>query len=167
MIYIRRLPAGEPLRSTKNGALMTLDELKNSRIGNEPLWQIGISMVFTDVHVNRAPIPGTVRLVHHRPGKFLSLRLEEALDVNERQTLVLAGNEFEIALVQIASRLVRQIVSYVKEGEGLEHAQRIGMIRFGSQVDLFLPTAYCKALDVTVGDKLVAGETKICTSQPH
>ena len=111
VIYVRRLDAGEPLRCDKNGAAMVLDEVKGTGVEQEALWQVGISMVFTDVHVNRAPIAGKVSLVHHRPGKFLSLRLKEALNVNERQTLVITDGELQICLVQIASRLVRRIVS--------------------------------------------------------
>jgi phosphatidylserine decarboxylase len=119
-------------------------------------------MVFTDVHVNRSPISGTVALVHHRPGRFLSLRQTQALDVNERQTMVIGNGVYQVGLVQIASRLVRQIVSYVAPGDALESGQRIGMIRFGSQVDLFVPVAVAPALEVAVGDRTIAGETIIC-----
>ena len=162
VIYIRRLEAGEPLRCDKNGAAMVLDEVKGTGLEHEALWQVGVSMVFTDVHVNRAPIAGKVSLVHHRPGKFLSLRLKEALNVNERQTLVIDNGEFQIGLVQIASRLVRRIVAYVSPNQEIQRGQRVGMIKFGSQVDLFVPVRVVPELEVTEGQRLTAGETIVC-----
>jgi phosphatidylserine decarboxylase len=162
VIYVRRLDAGEPLRCDKNGAAMVLDEVKGTGLEQEALWQVGISMVFTDVHVNRSPIAGKVSLVHHRPGKFLSLRLKEALNVNERQTMVIADREFKICLVQIASRLVRRIESYVSANQQVQRGQRIGMIKFGSQVDLFMPVRATSRPEVSEGQRLTAGETVIC-----
>ena len=163
VIYVRQLEAGEPLRCEKNGAAMALDELNGTGLEREALWQVGISMVFTDVHVNRAPIAGKVSHVVHRPGKFLSLRRKEALNVNERQTMVIANETFQVCLVQIASRLVRRIVSYVVADDLVHRGQRIGMIKFGSQVDLFVPVrATSSQLDVREGDRLIAGETVVC-----
>lgn len=162
VIYVRKLDAGEPLRCEKNGATMVLDEVKGTGLEHEVLWQVGISMVFTDVHVNRAPIAGKVTLVHHRPGKFLSLRLKEALNVNERQTLVISNGEFQVCLVQIASRLVRRIVAYVSANQQLQIGQRVGMIKFGSQVDIFVPVRVAPRLEVSEGQRLTAGQTIIC-----
>jgi phosphatidylserine decarboxylase len=162
VIYVRKLEAGEPLRCDKNGAAMVLDEVKGTGLEEEALWQVGVSMVFTDVHVNRAPIGGKVSLVHHRPGKFLSLRLKEALNVNERQTLVIDNGEFQIGLVQIASRLVRRIVAYVSPNQEIQRGQRVGMIKFGSQVDLFVPIRFVPRLEVSEGQRLTAGETVVC-----
>jgi phosphatidylserine decarboxylase len=162
VIYVRKLEAGEPLRCEKNGAAMVLDEVKGTTFEHEALWQVGVSMVFTDVHVNRAPIGGKVSLLHHRPGKFLSLRLKEALNVNERQTMVIGDSEFQICLVQIASRLVRQIVAYVAPDQEVQRGQRVGMIKFGSQVDLFVPVRATPRLEVSEGQRLTAGETLIC-----
>jgi len=161
VIYLRRLEAGEPLRSEKNGAVMTLEEVRGTAFAAEPLWQVGISMVFTDVHVNRAPVAGRVTLVKHVPGQFLSLRRKEALNRNERQTLLIEGDAIRIMLVQIASRLVRQIVAYVKEGQTVERGQRVGMIRFGSQVDLFMPVDRIEHPCIAVGQKLTAGVTVV------
>lgn len=163
VIYVRQLEAGEPLRSEKNGAMILLDEVRDTAFAREALWQVGISMVFTDIHVNRAPIKGTLTLARHKPGKFLSLRRQEALNLNERQTLVIEDHDqdIQVMIVQIASRLVRQIVAYVKEGELLERGQRVGMIRFGSQVDLFLPVRSVSQPEVEVGQYLTAGVTVV------
>jgi phosphatidylserine decarboxylase len=163
VIYVRRLEAGEALRSEKNGALIILDEVRNTAFARESLWQIGISMVFTDVHVNRAPIQGILTFACHKPGKFLSLRREEALNLNERQTLIIENHseDMQVMLVQIASRLVRQIVAYVWEGQSIDRGQRVGMIRFGSQVDLFLPVHKITRPKVKTGQRLRAGVTII------
>ena len=161
VIYVRRLSAGEPLRSEKNGAIMVLDEVRDTVFVQDALWQVGISMVFTDVHVNRAPIQGILTFACHKPGKFLSLRREEALNLNERQTLIIEnpGQDMQVMLVQIASRLVRQIVAYLKEGQSVNRGQRVGMIRFGSQVDLFLPIRKVTEPEVKIGQRLQAGVT--------
>lgn len=161
VIYVRKLPPGQILQSEKKGSRLLLDELSQSKLNQQELWQIGISMVFTDVHVNRSPITGSVMLVKHRPGKFYSLRREDALNANERQTLLIEKDDFQIAIVQIASRLVRRIEAYVREGEQLEIGQRIGIIKFGSQVDLFVPVAGLNSLCVSQDQVLVAGETVI------
>jgi phosphatidylserine decarboxylase len=158
VIYIRRLPPHSLLRCDKRGAVLLLDELADTPLVGRELWQVGIAMVFTDVHVNRAPITARVALAKHRPGKFLSLRLPEAINVNERNTVLFDNGRIQIALVQIASRLVRRIVSYVAEGETAQRGQRIGMIKFGSQVDVFLPVEALPRLEVAEGDNLVAGE---------
>jgi phosphatidylserine decarboxylase len=141
---------------------MLLDELAGTELAAQPVWHIGISMVLTDVHVNRAPIGGTIRFVKHRRGKFLSLRDPRAASINERQTVIIGDGNTEVALVQIASRLVRQIVSFVRQGDTVAGGDRIGMIRFGSQVDVIIPLAVASECNIDVGQRVVAGETIIC-----
>jgi phosphatidylserine decarboxylase len=159
VIYVRQLAAGESLLAEKNSAIIRLDELRGSEVSREPLWQLGISMDFTDVHINRAPIAGKVVQLLHKPGKFLSLRRSEAVNLNERQTLLIEGAAMPIVLVQIASRLVRQIAAYVKIGEEVALGQRVGIIKFGSQVDVFLPVGKVEKLNVKVGQHVTAGVT--------
>jgi phosphatidylserine decarboxylase len=159
VIYVRRIPAGRILRSDKNGSQLVLDELQQTSLAMQDLWQVGISMVFTDVHVNRAPISGRVVMLVHRPGRFLSLRLPEAVNQNERQTIVLDNGSIQVAIVQIASRLVRRIEAFVGPGQEVGVSQRIGMIKFGSQVDIFLPANGASGLFVNEGDQVIAGET--------
>lgn len=122
---------------------------------------IGISMNFLDVHVNRAPIEGKVTHVRLLKGSHLSLRRREALTMNERALTVINNGKYSIAVVQIASRLVRAIVSYVAEGASVHKGQRIGMIRFGSQVDLLVPKLPSLQLEVKCGQKLRAGASII------
>ena len=161
VIYIRQLEAGESLRSDKNGAMIILDEVRDTALATQALWQVGISMVFTDVHVNRAPIKGVLAFAYHKPGKFLSLRQTESLNLNERQTLIIEnhGDDIQVMLVQIASRLVRRIVAYVQAGQPVEQGQRVGMIRFGSQVDIFFPIRKATRPEVRIGQRLKAGVT--------
>jgi phosphatidylserine decarboxylase len=161
VIYIKHLEAGQVLISEKNKNILILDELRGERLTNRPLWHIGISMVFTDVHVNRSPISGQVKMVHRHSGQYLSLRKDEAVNVNERQILLIEKDDLQVAVVQIASRMVRRIQSFVQQGDLVERGQRIGVIKFGSQVDLLIPAESLPVLDIKLGHGLTAGETII------
>lgn len=162
VIYVRRLAPGAVLQVEKKGAAMGLDELRQTSLAHQALWQIGISMVFTDVHINRAPIAGRVALLWRRPGAFLSLRRPEAAGENERQTMIIEAGGPRVAVVQVASRLVRRIQAFVGEGDLVERGQRIGVIKFGSQVDLFVPQCLCEDAQVVPGQHITAGETVVC-----
>ena len=120
-------------------------------------------MSFLDVHVNRAPIAGRAVVARHFPGPFGSLRRPEMVFENERATTVLERGGLQVAVVQIASRLVRRIVTFVQEGTSWRAGQRIGVIRFGSQVDVVLPLRHGLVVVVKPGDRVVAGETTIAT----
>jgi phosphatidylserine decarboxylase len=161
VIYIRRLAPGAAIESTKNGCNLLLTELADTDLARRELWQIGISMQFTDVHVNRSPIAGVVTKLVHTPGKFLSLRLQIAARENERQTILISGQPATVAVVQIASRLVRQIVSYVNASDSIARGQRIGIIRFGSQVDVLIPVDNVAEITTEEGDSIYAGLTII------
>jgi phosphatidylserine decarboxylase len=162
VIYIRQVDEDVIPESHKLGRPMLLAELSQSSLAKRRVWHIGISMVFTDVHVNRSPIDGKVTLLHHRPGKFLSLRHQDALGVNERQTIVIENERVQLAIIQIASRLVRRIEAYIREGDAVALGQRIGVIKLGSQVDLIIPEAAVAAIDVKLGQSLIAGQTVVC-----
>lgn len=163
VIYIKKIPRGELLQSVKKGNTLIYDELRNTNLSDSELWQVGISLLFTDVHINRSPISGKITLLNHRPGKFLSLRDGNAVNVNERQSIVIENDFISIGLVQIASRLVRRIETYVAANEDLTIGQKIGMIKFGSQVDVFIPTEKVSNVTVKVGEYLLAGETILGT----
>jgi phosphatidylserine decarboxylase len=113
-----------------------------------------------DVHINRAPISGRVKRIAYVPGKFINADLDKASEDNERQafTLALDGGR-NLGVVQIAGLIARRIVRFVSEGERLVAGQRIGLIRFGSRVDVYLP-AGVNAL-VMIGQRAIAGETVI------
>lgn len=159
VIYVRGTQPGDVPEADKKGRTSSLRELEGTMLCNASSVVIGIAMNLSDVHVNRAPMGGRVRLVEHIPGTFGSLRKPENLFTNERVTTVIEDGGLQIALVQIASRLVRRIVTFVSEDRVLGRGQRIGAIRFGSQVDLIIPARSDVRLTVQVGDRLVAGRT--------
>ncbi len=159
VIYLKHVPPGEVPAADKKGRSSLLRELQGTPLCESGAVAIGIAMNLADVHVNRAPIAGHVRLVKRVPGTFGSLRKPEMVNSNERVTTVIGTEDLQIAMVQIASRLVRRIVTFVSEGDELGLGQRIGAIRFGSQVDLLLPLEKDIRLAVEVGDRLVAGRT--------
>lgn len=161
VIYLKPVPPGELPVATKRGRAQPLRELRGNSVCDDGVVAIGISMDLSDVHVNRAPIAGRVHLVERVHGTFGSLRKPEMVHSNERVTTVIGTGDLQIAIVQIASRLVRRIAPFVSEGDEVRMGQRIGVIRFGSQVDLLLPAGKRVRLAVEVGDRLVAGRTII------
>ena len=118
---------------------------------------LAFAMNFLDVHVNRSPMSGKITLAKHIQGLFLSLKKQEALLQNERALTVIDNGSFKVGIVQIASRLVRQIVAYLQEGQLVSCGERIGMIRFGSQVDVVLPNLPSLVVNVVPGMKVKAG----------
>jgi phosphatidylserine decarboxylase len=122
--------------------------------------RVSIFMSVFDVHVNRTPITGTIRHVIYISGKFMNADLDKASDENERQHLVVEDRDgLRIGFTQIAGLVARRIVAFVKPGDMVVAGQRIGLIRFGSRVDIFLPEEY--GAQVVLGQRTVAGETII------
>lgn len=156
VLYVRRFNAGEAPPIVKQGRSLDLHELANVDVGDAG-HLIGIGMHLLNVHVNRAPVAGRVTFLVHTPGQFVSLRRDGATTMNERFTTVIEGERTRVVVVQIASRLVRRIVSYLTAGEYVAAGQRIGMIKFGSQVDVILPASGGLELMVKPGDIVTAG----------
>lgn len=157
VLYTREIDGQKIPLSVKGDRSFKLGELTGMDLLNEGAHLIGIEMTALDVHVNRAPISGQVLALKRIPGRFVSLKNEKAEVSNERMTTIIGNGDFAVAVVQIASRLVRRIVSYLREGQGVEMGQRIGMIRFGSQVDLVIPRLANLKIMAKPGDKLLAG----------
>lgn len=129
-------------------------------LGTAPVTRVSIFMSVFDVHINRAPIGGTVRRVVYIPGKFLNADLDKASEENERQHILIdRGDGIAIAFTQIAGLVARRIVPFVKPGDIVAAGQRVGLIRFGSRVDVYLPQG--TEPQVVLGQKTVAGETVI------
>jgi phosphatidylserine decarboxylase len=124
---------------------------------------IGIGMNYLNVHVNRAPISGRISLVKHIKGCFLSLKKKEAVVQNERNLIIIDNEHLKLGIVQIASRLVRKIVPYIQEGQEIRKGTRIGVIHFGSQVDLILSDLPSIQIKVGPGEKVKAGLSIIAT----
>ncbi len=161
VLYVRQSKGGTLPVSTKHGHSYSLHELTMTPLETGDATVVGIGMSFLDVHVNRAPIAGRITKRQHFPGLFGSLRQPEMVFRNERFTTIIESDGWQVVVVQIASRLVRQIASFVQESQEVTRGQRIGVIRLGSQVDLVLP---CRAdLRVTVrpGERLTAGESVV------
>lgn len=120
--------------------------------------KISVFMSVFDVHINRAPVPGTVEAVAYVPGKFVNASLDKASEDNERSGLLLRMEDGrEVGVVQIAGLVARRIKCFVGQGAKLMTGQRYGLIRFGSRVDVFLPDGTVPL--VMVGQRSVAGET--------
>ena len=127
-------------------------------LGARARLRISIFMSVFDCHVNRSPIGGRIERVIYRAGKFLSADLDKASEDNERNAFVIATPAgARIAVIQIAGLVARRIVPFAREGDVVTAGPRIGMIRFGSRVDVYLPDG-AKAL-VAEGQIAVAGET--------
>jgi len=165
IIYIKKLDKNEMPFSVKGKNISKLKEITKSNILNEPCYLIGIVMTFFDVHVNRSPIKGKVILNKHINGKFLSLKLGESDIENERCTIVIENEIDRVGVVLIASRRVRRIVSFVKEGQVMQKGQRVGIIKFGSQVDLIIPQKY--EVNSKIGEQVFAGKTIIASLKNH
>src|SRR5580698_453659 len=128
-------------------------------LGERPLPRISIFMSVFNCHVNRSPVSGRVERVVYRAGKFLSADLDKASEDNERNAFLISTAGARIGVVQIAGLVARRIVPFAREGETVAAGQRIGMIRFGSRVDVYLPEGG-RAL-AAEGQTAIAGETVI------
>lgn len=123
--------------------------------------RISIFMNVFNVHVNRYPVSGTVRFVHYNPGKFLNAASEKSSLENEQMSIGIERDSARVLVRQIAGLVARRIVNYSREGEQVEQGERMGIIRFGSRVDVFLPPA--SEVQVAVGQRTVAGSTVIAS----
>ena len=120
--------------------------------------RVSIFMSVFDVHINRSPITGTVRKIAYVPGKFLNADLDKASEDNERQHFLVEREDgVKIAFTQIAGLVARRILSFVAEGDRVTGGERIGLIRFGSRVDVFLPAG--TGSQILLGQRAIAGET--------
>ena len=121
--------------------------------------RVSIFMNVFNVHVNRYPVGGTVRFVHYNPGKFLNAAAEKSSLENEQMSVGIENGKTRVLVRQIAGLVARRVVTYSREGEQVEQGERMGLIRFGSRVDLFVPTS--ASVSVQVGQETMAGVTVI------
>ena len=132
------------------------------QLENTSYTKVSIFMNVFNCHVNRTPLEGTVEEIYYKPGKFLNASLDKASDENERNYYKIKSTKTgdEIIIVQIAGLIARRIVCEVEKGQNLKQGERIGMIRFGSRVDLFFKN---KNILAKVGQNVVAGESLIAS----
>jgi phosphatidylserine decarboxylase len=126
-------------------------------LGTVPLPRVSVFMSVFDCHVNRSPVTGRIERIAYTPGKFINADLDKASDDNERNGFVIAAESGRIGVVQIAGLIARRIVCWTNEGQELSAGERIGMIRFGSRVDVYLPAGSVPL--VAEGQTSLAGET--------
>jgi phosphatidylserine decarboxylase len=125
--------------------------------------RVSIFMNVFNVHVNRYPVTGVVQYVHYNPGKFINAAEEKASLENEQSSVGIEAGSNRVLVRQIAGLIARRIVTYGKVGDRVEQGDRMGLIRFGSRVDVFLPTS--ARIRVKVGDITYAGSTVIAEMQ--
>jgi phosphatidylserine decarboxylase len=146
--------------SPGHGKVDAVDHLDDAPFLGGPCHRISIFLSVLDVHVQNAPVSGTIHCVVHTPGKFVSaLRADSAL-YNENVLIGFESSEVigeKIGLRLIAGVLARRIVPFVKVGDELARGERVSLIQFGSRCDLYLPLRY--EIKVKLGDKVVGGET--------
>jgi len=144
------------LLSPADGKVISVTELKSSGNRQQPDMRVSVFMSVFNCHVNRSPVTGAVTNVQHTAGRFLAAFAEHAGEVNERTAIELVDDFGESMLcTQVAGLIARRIVCRVKSGDRVEAGQRIGMIKFGSRVDVVMPSTYFVC--VNVGDRVKAG----------
>jgi phosphatidylserine decarboxylase len=163
---VRTTPRGEKLVIAPADGLVTMiakvpppPELKGSDgLGEGDYTRVSIFMSVFDVHINRAPITGRVKRIAYVPGKFVNADLDKASEDNERQHFLIESSDgLRIGFTQIAGLVARRILSFVREGDMVDAGQRVGLIRFGSRVDVYLPAGTSPR--VLLGQRSIAGET--------
>lgn len=146
----------EHVVSPADGKVIAVSEVAPSHAGDKPGTKVCIFMSLFNCHINRSPITGGVTSVQHTPGRFLAAFNQRASEVNERTNIELVdtlGDTF--SCVQVAGIVARRIVCRIKQGDRVRAGQRIGMIKFGSRVDVLVPSTY--EVLVKAGDRVKAG----------
>ncbi|PYO70684.1 MAG: phosphatidylserine decarboxylase family protein [Gemmatimonadetes bacterium] len=159
----------DPTRDGPRGDAVVIAPADGKVVGvveaDEPMYlktralRVSIFMSVFDVHVNRYPVSGTIELAHYNPGKFLHAAREKASLDNEQASVGLRGRRGPVLVRQIAGSIARRIVTDGKVGDAVTQGARLGMIRFGSRVDVFLPVTARAAVRVRPGDRVAAGAT--------
>lgn len=151
-------PRGEQLViSPADGRVVMITEVEEPAFLKSKAIRISIFMNIFNVHVNRYPLSGEVAYLHYNPGKFLNAASEKSSLENEQMSVGIQSGERRILVRQIAGLIARRIASYARMGDSVTQGERMGIIRFGSRVDVFLPT---DAKVVTkLGDTPSAGTT--------
>lgn len=137
-------------------------------LSERPLLRVSIFMNVFDCHVNRSPTTGTIAKIAYKPGKFFNADLDKASEDNERNSFLIEAPHGRYGVVQIAGLVARRIKCWAREGEIKNAGERIGMIRFGSRVDVYFPDGVRPI--VGIGQKTLAGETilaDVSTSMPE
>ena len=162
----RTVPAGDGIIVSPGDGLVTETAAINTPEG--PRQRISIFLSVFDVHVNRSPIGGVLSRVNYQKGKFLNAMNPASAERNEQNSVTVSGQGpdagFEVTFRQIAGLLARRIVFRGKQGQTVERGQRVGLIKFGSRVDVVVPAG--AALRVKVGQRVKGGASVLAVMRP-
>ena len=160
----RKVPAGKDLiLSPADGKVIDISEVEEENFLRSRVKVIKIFMSIFNVHIQRSPVKGKVEWIEYKPGKFMAAYTEEASRENESNLIGIQksdqrdSNKDRILVKQVAGRVARRICCWCKEGDNLIAGQRIGMIKFGSRAEVYLPQEI--EIKVKKGDRVVGGET--------
>ena len=151
----REIPAGPVAVSPADGKVVAV------RPESPGLTRISVFLNIFDVHVNRSPVAGTIKEVFYKKGRFLVASREQASAVNEQNLVVIEGDGTEVAFRQIAGLIVRRIVFHKQPGDRVETGERVGLIKFGSRVDVLLGPEW--DIQVRVGMRVRAGSSVLAS----
>ncbi len=143
--------------SPADGRVVMISEVDEPVFMQGRATRISIFMNVFNVHVNRYPVTGVVRYVHYNKGKFINAAHEKASLDNEQMSIGIESGPYRVLVRQIAGLIARRIVTYARVGERAVQGERMGIIRFGSRVDVFVPT--CANVRVRTGDVQLAGRS--------
>jgi len=157
---IRPGPRGDRyVLAAAEGKVVHVTEVDEPMYLKERALRVSVFLSVFDVHVNRYPVDGTVELVHYNPGKFLHAASAKASVDNEQASIGLRGVRGRVLVRQIAGLVARRIITDGRPGDRVAQASRLGLIRFGSRTDVFLPLSARPALKVRPGDRVRVGGT--------
>jgi len=151
-------PIGSGIVAVADGKIREILRMQDPDVGD--CVRVSIFLNLQNVHVNRMPFSGTIERITHHPGGHVPAFRKES-DVNERVVLLVRTEIGLLKIVQIAGTIARRIVPYVTNGSVVKKGERIGLIRLGSRVDLYLPATRIKALVIQVHERIHAGEDTI------
>ena len=159
---IRSVPIDEVVVSPADGVVTYIGSEKNPLEDSKDqnfYTKVSIFLSIFDVHVNRMPIKGSINSIHYIPGKFINATLDKSSKENERNIITVKSDKDNFYIVQIAGLIARRIVCNLKNNQEVIKGERIGIIKFGSRVDLYLPKNY--NILISKGQRVVGGETII------
>ena len=159
---IRTIPSHDVVVSPADGTITYIGDANTPfdiENNNQLYTKVSIFLSIFDVHVNRMPIDGTIKEIKYIPGKFINATLDKSSEQNEKNIIKISDGTYNYFVVQIAGLIARRIVCNVNKNQDLKKGDRIGIIKFGSRVDLYLPKS--NKILVSKGQKVIGGETII------
>ncbi len=148
--------------SGADGLVRSVEEMEEPAYLEGKATRISVFLSIFDVHVNRTPLSGRVRKVEYTPGKHLFAYLDAASEYNEHTTILIEGAGVSCLVRQIVGPVARRVVCWLKQGHSIAAGQRLGIMKFGSRLDVYVPSSRVK-VEVRKGDRVVAGRTVIAT----